>query len=175
MSGQSQTEHYPAWWYCGRRPSSDDLYFENLCRIIFQTGLNWSVVEKKWPTIKIAFLDFNVDRIAAFNDTDVKQLLNDKGIIRNKYKICAIIENAKKIQQIKHQYGSFQAYVYSFDKSNNYAKVTKALADCFERIRQPQQRFFFCLLEKTSSPNVCIKIASDKRIDYGKNQSSHIR
>ncbi len=79
MSGQNQTEHYPAWWYCDRRPSSDDLYFENLCRIIFQTGLNWSVVEKKWPTIKTAFLGFNVDRIAAFNDDRRKTALKRQG------------------------------------------------------------------------------------------------
>lgn len=96
MSGQNQTEHYPAWWYCDRRPFSDDLYFENLCRIIFQTGLYWGIVERKWPTIKTAFLGFNIDRIAAFNDADVKQLLNDKGIICNKYKIHAIIQNAKE-------------------------------------------------------------------------------
>ena len=152
MSGQSQTEHYPAWWYCDRRPSSDDLYFENLCRIIFQTGLNWGIVERKWTTIKTAFLGFNVDRIAAFNDADVKQLLNDKGIIRNKYKIHAIIQNAKKFQQIRRQYGSFQAYIDSFDKSDNYAKVTKALADCFERIGPTTAALFLLSVGENIKP-----------------------
>ena len=127
-------QHQPSWWYCGTRPRSDDRYFENLCRILFQTGLNWAIVEKKWQTIKPAFCNFEVDRIAAFTDADVQQLLNDRGMIRNQYKLQAIIENAKQFHQIRLQYGSFQAYLDSFDKSSNYAEVIKALSDRFERI-----------------------------------------
>lgn len=104
------------------------------------------------PTIKTAFLGFNVDRIAAFDDADVKQLLNDKGIIRNKYKIHAIIENAKKFQQIRRQYSSFQAYIDSFDKSDNYSKVTKALADCFERIGATTSALFLLSVGENIKP-----------------------
>jgi DNA-3-methyladenine glycosylase I len=129
-----QTAHFPYWWYRGTRPQSDSVYFENLCRVLFQTGLNWAVVEKKWRTIKPAFYSFDVDRIAAFNDADVKRLLCDRGIIRNKYKLHAIIENAKQFQQIRRSYGSFQAYLDSFNKADNYAEVVKALSDRFERI-----------------------------------------
>lgn len=124
----------PSWWYRGNRPSNDNEYFENLCRILFQTGLNWAVVEKKWPTIKSAFCSFDVNRIAAFNHSDVQRLLNDKGIIRNPYKLHAIIENAKQFQQIRRRHGSFQAYLDSFDKTDNYAQIVKALSDRFERI-----------------------------------------
>jgi DNA-3-methyladenine glycosylase I len=127
------TADFPYWWYRGRRPESDKSYFENLCRVLFQTGLNWAVVEKKWRTIRPAFCNFDVDRIAAFTDVDVQRLLADKGIIRNPYKLHAIIENAKQFQQIRRQYGSFQAYLDSFDKSDHY-KVVKALSDRFERI-----------------------------------------
>ncbi len=134
MGALTETGQYPLWWYRGSRPSTDDAYFENLCRIIFQTGLNWQIVEKKWPTIKKAFCEFKVDAIANFTDADVKRLLADKGIIRNIYKIHAIIENAKAFQQIAKKDGSFQRYLDSFDKSNNHAKVVKALADTFERI-----------------------------------------
>ena len=128
-----KTADFPHWWYRGRRPESDESYFENLCRVLFQTGLNWAVVEKKWRTIRPAFCNFDVDRIAAFTDVDVQRLLADKGIIRNQYKLHAIIENAKQFQQIRRQYGSFQAYLDSFDKSDHY-KVVKALSDRFERI-----------------------------------------
>jgi DNA-3-methyladenine glycosylase I len=129
-----QTAHFPYWWYRGQRPESDDAYFENLCRVLFQTGLNWAVVEKKWRTIKPAFCDFDVDRIAAFTDADTERLLEDRGIIRNPYKLHAILENAKQFQQIRRNYGSFQAYIDCFDKSNNYAQVIKALSDRFDRI-----------------------------------------
>lgn len=129
-----QTADFPGWWYRGRRPASDDAYFENLCRVLFQTGLNWAVVEKKWHTIKPAFRNFDVDRIAAFTDSDIRHLLNDSGVIRNPYKLHAIVENAKQFQQIRRRYGSFQAYLDSFDKSCNYAEAVKALSDRFERI-----------------------------------------
>jgi 3-methyladenine DNA glycosylase len=124
----------PSWWYRGTRPRSDREYFENLCRILFQTGLNWAVVEKKWPTIRPAFCNFDIDRIAVFTDADVERLLNDRGIIRNQYKLHAIIENARQFQRIRRRYGSFQAYLDSFDKSENYAQVVKALSECFMRI-----------------------------------------
>jgi len=129
-----QVTDYPEWWYRGRRPQSDDAYFENLCRVLFQTGLNWAVVEKKWPTIKVALCEFDVDRIAAFTEADLQRLLNDKGIIRNPYKLHAIVENAKQFQQIRRRYDGFQAYLDSFDKSDNYALVLRALSSRFERI-----------------------------------------
>jgi DNA-3-methyladenine glycosylase I len=147
-----QAIHYPDWWYCGRRPKSDDEYFENLCRVLFQTGLNWAVVEKKWRTIKPAFYSFDVDRIAAFNDADVKRLLCDRGIIRNKYKLHAIIENAKQFQQIRRSYGSFQAYLDSFDRSNNYAEVVKALSDRFERIGPTTAALFLLSVGENIKP-----------------------
>ncbi|XHH07738.1 MAG: DNA-3-methyladenine glycosylase I [Candidatus Bathyarchaeia archaeon] len=130
---ETQAPSTPQWWYRNSRPSSDDCYFENMCRIIFQTGLNWRV-EKKWSTINPAFCGFNVNKIAAFTEDDVNRLLNDKGVIRNKYKIHAIIENAKKFQQIIRQYGSFRAFLDSLDKSNNYQNILKKLEDTFDRV-----------------------------------------
>lgn len=103
-------------------------------RIIFQTGLNWGVVDKKWSTIKEAFCGFNLAKVASFEESDVKRLLSDKGVIRNPYKIHAIIVNAKKFGEIASRYGSFKSYLDNQDKSDNYAKVVKALADNFERI-----------------------------------------
>lgn len=129
-----QVTDYPGWWYREKRPQSDGAYFENLCRVLFQTGLNWAVVEKKWPTIKVALCGFDVDRVAAFTEEDVQRLLNDRGIIRNPYKLHAIVENAKQFRQIRSRFGSFQAYLDSFDKSGNYAEVVAALSECFWRI-----------------------------------------
>jgi DNA-3-methyladenine glycosylase I len=122
----------PEWWYIGKRPASNDVYFENMCRIILQAGLNWAVIEKKWPTIKAAFANFSVDKVACFNDADLERLMKDEGVIRNRGKIQALILNARQFQEICKQFGSFQKYLDSLDKSNNYENVVKELSSKFK-------------------------------------------
>ena len=132
----------PQWWYRGKRPPNDDAYFENMCRIIFQAGLNWNVIEKKWSTTKKAFAQFQVEKVADFTSADVKRLLKDEGIVRNKGKILAIIENAAQFRALNKQYGSFQAYLDSQDKSDNYAKVVKDLSSRFKWLGPPSASLF---------------------------------
>jgi DNA-3-methyladenine glycosylase I len=117
----------PEWWYREKRPPNDEAYFENMCRIIFQAGLNWNVVEKKWPTVKKAFAQFSIEKVARFSDADVARLMKDEGIVRNKGKICAIIYNAGQFRDIKKQCGSFKSYINSLDKSRNYGSAVKEL------------------------------------------------
>ena len=132
----------PKWWYRKSRPKSDNAYFENMCRIIFQAGLNWSVIDKKWPTTKKAFAQFDVEKVARFTEADVKRLLEDEGIIRNKGKIQALIQNAAKFLELKTQYGSFQKYLDNLDKSNNYAKVIQELSSKFKWLGPPSASIF---------------------------------
>jgi DNA-3-methyladenine glycosylase I len=118
--------------YEDKRPSNDSAYFENMCRIIFQAGLNWSVVEKKWPTTKKAFENFSTEKVSRFTDSDVARLTKDEGIVRNKGKISAIIQNAKEFERIRKQYGSFQKYLDRLDKSHNYTSVVTELTARFK-------------------------------------------
>jgi len=129
---QKEGWNRPNWWYVDKRPSSDAAYFENMCRVIFQAGLNWSVVEKKWPTIKKAFDNFSTEKVSRFTDSDVARLMKDQGIVRNKGKVSAIIQNAKEFERIKKEHGSFQKYLDSLDKSDNYSKVIKELTHRFK-------------------------------------------
>jgi DNA-3-methyladenine glycosylase I len=122
----------PEWWYRNKRPASDEAYFENLTRVIFQAGLNWQVIDKKWPTTVKAFEHFNIGKVAAFTNKDVERLLKDEGIVRNKAKICATITNAVQFLETKKQYGSFQKYLDSLDKSKNYATVVNDLTKRFK-------------------------------------------
>jgi DNA-3-methyladenine glycosylase I len=69
------------------RPANDTVYFENMCRVIFQAGLNWQVIDGKWATTKKAFANFDIKEIACFTDPDLQRLLRDTGIVRNKGKI----------------------------------------------------------------------------------------
>jgi len=59
-----------------------------MSHIISQAGLNWAVIEKKWPTTRNAFEQFSVEKIARFKDNDVQRLLEDKGIVRNRESMC---------------------------------------------------------------------------------------
>ena len=129
----SQQWSPPDWMIRNSRPV-DRGYFENLTRIIFQAGLNWKVVDKKWPNFKEAFKDFSVDSISNFKKNEVEQLMNNKGIIRNRAKIVATINNAKEFQKIILKNRSFRNYLDSLDKSNNYTHVIKELSSKFSRL-----------------------------------------
>ena len=65
----------PEWWYREKRPPNDNAYFENMIRVIFQAGLNWRVIDNKWPAIKKAFANFDIDKAASFTNADVEHLM----------------------------------------------------------------------------------------------------
>ena len=103
-----------------------------MCRIIFQAGLNWNVIDKKWHTIRKAFDNFSPEKVSHFTQSDVAHLMKDEGMIRNKGKISAIIQNAKEFEKIKKEFGSFQKYLDSMDKSQNYLTLIKELDSRFK-------------------------------------------
>jgi DNA-3-methyladenine glycosylase I len=117
-----------------KRPPNDDAYFENMCRVIFQAGLNWNVIENKWPNFRKAFRDFSIDNVAKFDNSDIEHLMKNEGIVRNRAKIEAIVQNAARMKDIKKRFGSFQSYLDSLDKSSNYASVIEELGKQFKRL-----------------------------------------
>jgi 3-methyladenine DNA glycosylase Tag len=131
----------PDWMYRYNKPN-DNGYFENLTRIIFQGGLNWRVIEKKWPNFKEAFKDFSIESVVKFTDDDVEKLMKNKGIVRNRAKIIATILNAQKFQSLIREYGSFKKYLSNLDKSNNYSKVIKELSKQFQRLGPSSAQIF---------------------------------
>jgi DNA-3-methyladenine glycosylase I len=93
-------------------PARDDaVLFERLALEINQAGLSWLTVLKKRAAFQQAFHGFDIDRVAAFDARDVKRLMGDAGIIRNRLKIEAVIENARRLQTIRANYGSFAAWL----------------------------------------------------------------
>ena len=96
-------------------PVHDDrLLFEMLCLEGAQAGLNWFTILKKRENYKKAFDDFDVNKIINYTDKDVERLKNDKGIVRNRLKIQAVIKNARGVIQILEDYESFDEYIWSF-------------------------------------------------------------
>ena len=142
----------PQWWCRGERPATDERYFENLCRVIFQEGLNWHVIDNKWPTTKKAFANFDINKVACFTPPDVERLMKDRGIVRNRPKIESIIYNAQGFKAIKEQFGSFQKYLDSQDKSSNYDLVVKDLTGKFKHVGPPSASLFLYTVGEKIEP-----------------------
>ena len=132
----------PKWMYRNRRPSNDKAYFENMIRVIFQAGLSWKMIDEKWPNFQKAFKNFSIDQVARFTEKDVKRLMSDKGIVRNRAKIVAAVKNAKHFQSIKKEHGAFRSFLNGLDKSNDYASVIKELNERFQRLGPSSARIF---------------------------------
>lgn len=132
----------PKWMYRDRRPPNDDAYFENMTRVIFLAGLSWRIIDKKWPNFRKAFKNFSINDVAKFDEKDVERLMGDAGIVRNRAKITAAINNAKQLQNTRKEYGSFKRFLDSLDKSSNYALVIKELGKRFNRIGSSSARIF---------------------------------
>jgi len=93
-------------------PIQDDN--ELFCRLVLeinQAGLSWETILKKEDGFRKAYDNFNIRKVAAYTEADRERLLSDAGIIRNRLKVNAAIENAKTIQQLQREYGSFQKWL----------------------------------------------------------------
>jgi DNA-3-methyladenine glycosylase I len=96
-------------------PVHDDrLLFEFLILEGAQAGLSWITILKKRENYRKAFNGFRPDKIARYGARDVQRLLGDAGIVRNRLKIAATIENAKMFRAVRKEFGSFDAYLWSF-------------------------------------------------------------
>ena len=93
-------------------PSRDDkVLFERLVLEINQAGLSWLTCLKKREAFRAAYDDFDIDKVAAYGARERHRLLADAGIIRNRLKIEAAIENARRLQAIREEHGSFAGWL----------------------------------------------------------------
>ena len=88
--------------------------FEFLILEGMQAGLSWSTILNKRENFRRAFAEFDVEKVARFGKRDVNRLLKDAGIIRNRLKIEAAINNAKRFIEVQNEFGSFDAYIWDF-------------------------------------------------------------
>lgn len=101
----------------------DNLLFERLMFEINQAGLNWILILRKQHNFRRAFDNYNIEKVASFGDEDVLRLMNDEGIIRNRLKIKAAIDNANIILQIRKENGSFKRWL------DDHALINSSLED----------------------------------------------
>lgn len=91
--------------------ADDDRLFERLVLEINQAGLSWLTILKKQEAFRVAFRGFEIDRVARFTTRQRERLLHDEGIIRNRLKIDAAIENARRIVKLRKSHGGFAAWL----------------------------------------------------------------
>ena len=89
----------------------DNLLFERLILEINQAGLSWITILRKAENFRKAYHGFNIDKIARYGEKDSVRLLADAGIIRNRLKVNAAIENAKRIEALRKEFGSFKGWL----------------------------------------------------------------
>ena len=115
------------------RPNFDDRYlYEMLILESFQAGLSWECVLNKRESFRLAYDGFDPEKVCAYDDAKVNELLNNANIIRNKRKITASIQNSRIFQAIVREFGSFYRYLRSFAGDTilyETGKTTNTLSD----------------------------------------------
>jgi DNA-3-methyladenine glycosylase I len=97
------------------RPTSDDRYlFEKLCLEGFQSGLSWITILRKRENFRRAFANFDAEALCRFGPDDVTRLLADAGIVRHRGKIESVLNNARRVLELRAEAGSLAAFVQRF-------------------------------------------------------------
>lgn len=107
----------------------DDTLFEFLILETFQAGLSWITILRKRENFRIAFDRFDYKIISEYDQKKIDSLLNDAGIIRNKLKINATINNAKAYIKVQEDYGSFSKYIWGFVDGTPIKNALKSYKD----------------------------------------------
>jgi len=126
LGGPLMLRYHDEEW--GSPMKNDRAQFEFLVLESAQAGLSWSCILNKRENYRRAFAGFDPKKVAKFGAADVKRLLNDAGIVRNRLKIESAINNAKPFLKIQKECGSFWNYIYPFVAKVKPAKL-KTLKD----------------------------------------------
>lgn len=89
--------------------------FEKICLEGFQAGLSWLTILNKRENFRAAFANFDAEQVGDFKEVDTKRLLGDAGIVRHAGKIASTINNAKRVQELRREFGSLGAYVWHLE------------------------------------------------------------
>jgi DNA-3-methyladenine glycosylase I len=127
------TYHDEEW---GVPVHDDRVLFEFLILEGAQAGLSWATILKKRDNYREAFHDFDVQKTARYGERDVKRLLANPGIVRNRLKIAATIQNAKAFLAVQKEFGTFDRYLWSFVGSQPRQNRWRKMSDVPARTTQ---------------------------------------
>lgn len=108
----------------------DNELFERLMLEINQAGLNWILILRKQNNFRKAFDNYKIEKVAGYGEKDIERLMNDAGIIRNRLKINAAVDNARIIINLRKEYGSFKGWL------DHHSETLKSLEDWTKLFRK---------------------------------------
>lgn len=132
LDNPKYVEYHDNEW--GVLNTNDNYIFEMIILELFQAGLSWECILNKRENFKSAYDNFDIDKICLYNDEKINELVNNKGIIRNKLKIKASINNAKIFKQIANEYGNFYNYLCTFTYNKIIYEMDKTTNDISDKI-----------------------------------------
>lgn len=114
--------------------ADDQRLFEKLCLETFQSGLSWRTILSKRENFRSAFAQFDFHKVAQFGEQEIAELLNNEGIVRNKRKILAVINNAKRALEMVDQEGSLATFIWRYEPDENSLPPSETQTTCAESI-----------------------------------------
>ena len=108
---------------------NDQVLFEFLTLEGAQAGLSWSTILNKRDAYRLAFDNFDAQKVAAYDEMKIAELLKNPGIVRNKLKVNSTVSNAQLFLQMQQEYGSFDAYIWQFTGGNTIYNHWKSIKD----------------------------------------------
>jgi DNA-3-methyladenine glycosylase I len=108
---------------------NDNKLFEFLVLDTFQAGLSWSTILKKREAFRKAFDGFDPEKVANYSNTDVERLIVDNAIIRNRSKILATINNARRFLEVQKEFGNFDDYIWRFVNNRTIQNAFSSLSE----------------------------------------------
>jgi DNA-3-methyladenine glycosylase I len=108
---------------------NENRVFEMFSLDCFQAGLSWITILNKRKAFLEAFDNFDIDKVAGYDAKKIEELLNNPGIVRNRLKIPAVIQNAKIAIDVRKEFGSFSNYIWSFSNGKTIQNRWQKLSD----------------------------------------------
>lgn len=134
--GQLNITYHDTEW--GVLQTDDKILFEFLILEGAQAGLSWTTILKRRENYRDAFAGFDPIKVADFTDNTILKLLDNSGIIRNRLKISATVNNAKKFIAVQQEFGSFYTYIWRFVNNSQVVHSYKNTGDIPPYIPQAQ-------------------------------------
>lgn len=127
MKSELYVEYHDKEW--GIACHNDKNLFEMLILEIFQAGLSFECILNKRKNFEVEFDNFDIDKIVLYDSEKIEKSLKNAGIIRNRLKINAMINNARVFKKIKNEYNSFSDYIWGFTNNKTIIETGKTKSD----------------------------------------------
>jgi DNA-3-methyladenine glycosylase I len=131
-------DYHDSEW--GRPVADDRRLFEKLCLEGFQAGLSWLTILRKRDNFRRAFNSFDIEAVASFDTAAVERLMTNAGIVRNRAKIEATVNNARRCTELLDEFGSFAAYVWRFEPDPRSRPAVLDRASLVEMSTSPESK-----------------------------------